>query len=103
MAHHTSIYRAGAWLSLVLLAAGCNGYKAATPANFTRALNGYYSNHDDCLFPSAIRFPYEANTTGADKDPNIERLDPLAAAGLLRHGARTRRIYQAIAVAMYAE
>jgi hypothetical protein len=84
MAHHTSIYRAGAWLSLVLLAAGCNGYKAATPENFTRALNGYYSNHDDCLFPSAIRFPYEANTAGADKDPNIERLDPLAAAGLLR-------------------
>ena len=28
MAHHTSIYRAGAWLSLMLLAAGCNGFKS---------------------------------------------------------------------------
>jgi hypothetical protein len=78
------IRRTGAALALGMVVAGCNGFKKATPQNFTRALNAYYGNHDDCLFPSAIRFPYEASTAGADADPRKKDLDALADAGLLK-------------------
>lgn len=74
----------GAALALGLALAGCNGFKAETPKNFTAALNAYYSNHDDCLFQSSLRFPYEASTTSAEKDPNLKSLDALEAAGLLK-------------------
>ena len=84
MARQRWIYRAASTLSLGLLLAGCNGFKAATPKNFTRELNIYYSNHDDCFFPSAIRFPYEASTNSGDIDPRKTGLDALAAAGLLK-------------------
>lgn len=84
MANGRWIQRTVAALALGLLAAGCNGYKAATPQNFTKALNGYYSNHDDCLFPSAVHFPYEASTAGGDVDPRKKALDALTDAGLLK-------------------
>jgi hypothetical protein len=74
----------GTVFALGLALAGCNGFKKPTPKNFTAALNAYYSNHDDCLFPSSLRFPYEASTTGADKDPNMKGLDALETAGLLK-------------------
>jgi hypothetical protein len=74
----------GTAFALGLALAGCNGFKKPTPKNLTTALNAYYSNHDDCLFPSSLRFPYEAGTTGADKDPNMKGLDALEAAGLLK-------------------
>jgi hypothetical protein len=78
------IHRTGVALTLVLVVAGCEGFKKATPQNFTRALNAYYGNHDDCLFPSAIHFPYEAATAGSDADPRKKGLDALADAGLLK-------------------
>jgi hypothetical protein len=84
MARQRWIYRTGITLSLGFLVAGCNGFKAPTPKNFTGALNAYYGNNDDCLFPSAIRFPYEASTTTGDTDPRKKGLDALADAGLLR-------------------
>jgi hypothetical protein len=84
MARQRWIYRAGITLTLGLLLGGCNGFKAATPKNFTRTLNAYYGNNDDCLFPSALRFPYEASTAGGDTDPHKKGLDALADAGLLK-------------------
>ncbi len=84
MARQRWIYRAGTALALGLVLAGCNGFKAANAKNFTRALNAYYGNNDDCLFPSAIRFPYEASTANGDKDPRKTGLDALADAGLLK-------------------
>lgn len=84
MARQTSIFRAAAALSLLLLLASCNGYKKPSAENFTRALNVYFSNNDNCLFPSALRFPYEASTAGGDVDKNKKGLDALAAAGLLK-------------------
>jgi len=84
MARRGWIGSAATALALGLLLAGCNGFKAATPKNFTRALNAYYSNNDDCLFPGALRFPYEASTAGNDTDPNKKALDALTDAGLLK-------------------
>lgn len=84
MARQKWNYRTGTALALGLMLTGCNGFKAATAKNFTGALNAYYSNHDDCLFPSAIRFPYEASTTSAEEDKNKKGLDALVGAGLLK-------------------
>ena len=85
MARQRWIYRAGITLTLGLLLAGCNGFKAATPQNFTRTLNAYYGNNDDCLFSSALRFPYEVSTSGGEKDSSlIKSLDALERAGLLK-------------------
>jgi hypothetical protein len=82
MARQKWIYSTGGTLALGLMLAGCSGFKAATPKNFTGALNAYYSNHDDCLFSSSLRFPYEVSTTGAE-DKNKKGLDALTSAGLL--------------------
>jgi hypothetical protein len=47
--------------ALLLCNAGCHSKAAATPANFIVALNAYFLEHPDCLFPQAPRFPYEAS------------------------------------------
>jgi hypothetical protein len=83
MARQKRIARTAAALALVLMLAGCNGFKKPTAKNFTGALNAYFSNHDDCLFDSSLRFPYEASTTGSDK-AKIKSLDALEGAGLLK-------------------
>jgi hypothetical protein len=84
MARQQWIDRTATALALGLILTGCNEFKKPTPKNFTGALNTYFSNHDDCLFPSALRFPYEASTTGADVDKNKAGLDALTTAGLLK-------------------
>jgi hypothetical protein len=83
MAHERWIYRSGTALTLVLLLAGCGGFKKATPENFTRSLNAYYGNHDDCLYPQGLRFPYEESSAGSSTDHPMG-LDALVKAGLLQ-------------------
>ena len=39
----------------------CHSKSAATPENFITGLNTYYSQHPDCLFKQAPRFPYETS------------------------------------------
>ena len=84
MARPTWLIRTTAACALTLLLSGCNDLKNTSDKNFTRALNYYFSNHDDCLFQSAVHFPYEAGTAAGDVDPKKKGLDALAAAGLLR-------------------
>jgi hypothetical protein len=74
----------GVALALGLVVTGCEGFKAETPKNFTAAINAYYSKHDDCLFQTALRFPYEASTSTTEKDSHLKSLDALEKAGLLR-------------------
>jgi hypothetical protein len=81
MARQTWINRTMVTLTLLLLA-GCGGFKKATPENFTRSLNAYYGNHDDCLYPQGLRFPYEESTVGAAA--HDKGLDALVTAGLLK-------------------
>lgn len=71
-------------LAAVFVLTGCEGYKKANQKNFLSALNYYFSHNDDCLFPSALRFPYEASTAAGDADPHKKGLDALTAAGLLK-------------------
>jgi hypothetical protein len=84
LANRTWTTRTAASLALMIGLAGCNGFKKPSEKNFTKALNFYYGNNDDCLFPSAIRFPYEASTAPGDTDRNKKGLDALTAAGLLK-------------------
>ena len=84
MANRTWISCTATSLTLLLGLTGCNGFKTPNAKNFTKALNYYYGNNDDCLFPSAIRFPYEASTAPGDTDRNKKGLDALTAAGLLK-------------------
>jgi hypothetical protein len=78
MTRPKAIRMAATSIGLILLLAACNGYKAANQANFTSALNSYYANHDECLYPSALRFPYETDTK-----EKTTALDALTDAGLL--------------------
>jgi hypothetical protein len=78
------IFPLGLALVAGVLVAGCQDFKKPNTKNFTAALNYYYSQHDACLFPSAIRFPYEASTAAGEVDSHKKALDALTDAGLLK-------------------
>jgi hypothetical protein len=66
-------------LLLVLLWAGvgCNTKTKATPENFTKAVNAYFLERSECLFPN-LRFPY------ATSDPaETKQMDSLVRSRLL--------------------
>lgn len=70
--------------SCLLLAGfcGCSTANKPTDANFIKALNTYYENHSDCLFPQGHAFPYEvAPGTNAKRDE--KQMDALTDAGLM--------------------
>ena len=69
--------------SIVLLAAGCSSKTKPTDQNFMAGLNAYYANHNDCLFPSALRFPYEVSP-GPNAKRDKQRMDALMNAGLMK-------------------
>lgn len=69
---------------IVLLTASCSSKTAPTAENFMAGLNAYYASHNDCLFPSTLRFPYEVSPgPGAKQDK--QRMDALMNAGLMKH------------------
>lgn len=55
---------------LLPAAAGCHSNTAATPANFTAALNAYFLTQPDCLLPQAPRFPYETSDPAETRQLN---------------------------------
>jgi hypothetical protein len=83
MSRSQAISRVTASLILTLLLTACDAYKAPNRENFTQAINSYYAEHNDCLYPSALRFPYELS---AHDQPGAmaKALDALTAAGLLQ-------------------
>ncbi len=83
MARSILMSRAAASCALALLLTACNAYKEPSEKNFSGAINGYYSEHNECLYPSALRFPYEvsANDQGSS---TVKGLDALTDAGLLK-------------------
>lgn len=79
--------RTAVW-ALLLLMAGCQSKTAPTKENFTLALNAYYANHDDCLFPGGLRFPYEVSAkgeagAGGSSIASAKGMDTLMDAGML--------------------
>jgi|SRR5579885_768149 hypothetical protein len=70
--------------TLIFLTAGCSSSKTKpTPENFTAGLNAYYANHNECLFSSALRFPYEVSP-GPTAKQDKQRMDALMDAGLMK-------------------
>ncbi len=66
---------------LFLVAAGCKSASAPTPENFTKGISKFLADHPDCLYKTALRFPYETS------DPaEIKQLDSLVATKLLNKG-----------------
>lgn len=65
-----------------LLAAGCSGSLQPTNAKLEQGLNAYFADHQECLFPQGMRFPYEV-TPGKSAKAEEKRLDAMKAAGLL--------------------
>jgi len=51
------------------LAVGCNSKTKATPENFTKAINAYYLDRKECLFPN-MRFPYATSDPEMTKQMN---------------------------------
>jgi len=83
--------------SAILVVAGCSSKTKPTDQNFIAALNAYYANHNDCLFSSALRFPYEVSP-GPTARQDKQRMDALMNAGLMKQPTEEKNIH----VEMYA-
>ncbi|MGA7524991.1 MAG: hypothetical protein WBW84_21250 [Acidobacteriaceae bacterium] len=73
------------WIAAcVFLAAvcGCSTANKPTDANFIKALNSWYDNHNECLFPQGHAFPYEV-APGPTAKQDEKQLDALTDAGLM--------------------
>src|SRR5580698_445760 len=68
---------------VLLLAGGCSSKTKPTNEYFMAGLNTYYATHDDCLFPSALRFPYEVSP-GENAKEDKKRMDALTDADLMK-------------------
>ena len=69
-----------------VLMLGCATDTKPTNAKIEKALNTYFEGHNECLFPSAMRFPYEVSP-GSDATAEKKRLDAMTGAGLLEKQA----------------
>jgi len=67
---------------VLLLGSGCSNENKPTSENFTRVLNAYYQDHNDCLFPHGHKFPYEV-APGNDAKEDKKEMDSLTDAGML--------------------
>jgi hypothetical protein len=56
-----------------LLATGCNK-KVDNTANFSTAINTYYSAHPSCLWPDPIKFPVQVDTSDTSKTTGYDAL-----------------------------
>ena len=66
---------------LVFVAAGCKLASAPTPENFAKGITKFLVDHPDCLYKTALRFPYETSDA-----TEIKQLDSLVASKLLNKG-----------------
>lgn len=67
---------------VALLAMGCSGNLKPTDAKLETGLNAYFANHQECLFPQGMQFPYEV-TPGKGAKAEEKRMDAMKAVGLL--------------------
>ncbi len=81
--------RVTALAAIALVAmAGCNK-KADNTANYTAAINTYYSAHPACLWDQAVRFPVQADTSN---DTKTSSYDALVDQGLLARTTSEKKV-----------
>ncbi len=68
-------------LVLTLILGGCKSASAPTSENFTKGISKFIAEHPDCLYKTALRFPYETSSAA-----EIKQLDTLVASKLLEKG-----------------
>jgi hypothetical protein len=68
---------------LLAITAGCGPDTTPTNAKLEKALNTYYESHNECLFPTGIKFPYEVSP-GTDAKTEKKQMDAMKAASLLK-------------------
>ena len=77
---------------LLLVLGGCSSVSRPTNENLTKAIDDYYAEHPDCLFPQGRHFPYEV-APGPDAKEQKKQMDALTDAGLMtRLEDRTIRV-----------
>jgi len=59
--------------AVALLATGCNK-KADNSANFSNAINTYYSAHPACLWSDSVKFPVQVDTSDTSKTSGYDAL-----------------------------
>lgn len=67
----------------LLLLAGCSSANKPTDKNFIEALNHYYADHNECLFPGGRQFPYEVGP-GPHAKTDKAQMDALTDAGMFK-------------------
>jgi len=68
---------------LAPLLGGCSSANKPTAENFMAALNTYYQERSDCLFPQGRHFPYEVGP-GASAKQDKQQMDALMDAGMFK-------------------
>jgi hypothetical protein len=74
---------------VVLLASGCSRMED-TNANFTKAINKYYSDHPSCLWPDPVKFPVEEEDASSPRE--ITGYDALVDQTLLVRATDPRKV-----------
>ena len=74
-------------MGTIILAAGCHS-KIIDKQEFRSALNNYYSSRQACLWPTAVKFPAQADTNNEDQTKSF---DSLTDAGLLTRMAAEKK------------
>jgi hypothetical protein len=66
-----------------LVMAGCSSELKPTNEKLEQGLSQYFDGHNECLFPSGRRFPYEV-TPGPGSKADKKQMDALKDAGLMK-------------------
>lgn len=74
---------ASALFPFALFLGGCNNTNKPTPENFTKTINAFYQDRDDCVFAQPRHFPYEVGPGPSAKQEKAQ-MDSLMDSGLLK-------------------
>jgi len=74
-------------IGVLALAAGCHS-KLIDKQQFRSALDSYYASQQNCLWPSPIKLPAQADTNNQDQ---TQGFDALVDAGMLRRGSAEKK------------
>lgn len=75
--------------AMILMAVGCRKANVVDKGAFKSAINDYYNTRQECVWPDAVKFPVQADTSN---DQQTKSFDALTDAGLLvRSSAEKKR------------